>query len=99
MEYKYTKEQMDGIEKMLEWFHSKSKIEFKVTDERWGMGNGNDGVLINTTGKQIVEWMTRKVTELQYDEREKILWNAIRELYMDNHKDENPYMVTQIVHT
>jgi hypothetical protein len=95
MEYKYTKEQMDGIEKMLGWFHSKAKTHFKFTDERMG----NHPLLIDANGQMIVEWMTRKVTQLEYDEREKLIWNAIRELYMDNHKDENPYMVTQIVHT
>ena len=93
MEYKYTKEHMDGIEKMLEWFHSKSKTEFKYTDERME----NNPLLIHANGQLIVDWMTRKVTQLEYDDRDKMLWNAIRELYMDNHKDENPYMVTQIV--
>jgi hypothetical protein len=95
--YKYTKEQMDGIEKMLEWFHSKAKTEFKFTDERWGNEVGNNPLLIHANGQLIVDWMTRKVTDLEYDDRDKLLWNAIRELYMDNHKDENAYMVTQIV--
>ena len=95
--YKYTKEQMDGIEKMLEWFHSKAKTEFKFTDERWGNEVGNNPLLIHANGQLIVDWMTRKVTDLEYDDRDKLLWNAIRELYMDNHKDGNAYMVTQIV--
>jgi hypothetical protein len=95
MEYTYTKEHMQGIEKMLEWFHSKSKTEFKYTDERME----TNPLLIHANGQLIVDWMTRKVTELKYDDRDKMLWNAIRELYMDNHKDENPYMVTQIVRT
>ncbi len=95
MEYKYTKEHMDGIEKMLEWFHSKSKTEFEYTDERWGRETGNNPLLIHANGQLIVDWMTQKVTQLEYDDREKLLWNAIRELYLDNQKDG--YMVTQIV--
>ena len=95
--HKYTKKQIEGIKKMLEWFQSKSKTEFKLTDETWGKENGNDGVLIYSTGGSVVDWMTRKITQLEYDDREKMLWNAIRELYVDNHKDGNAHMVTQIV--
>ena len=95
--HKYTKKQIEGIEKMLEWFHSKAKTEFKFTDERWGNEVGNNPLLIHANGQLIVDWMTRKVTDLEYDDRDKLLWNAIRELYMDNHKDGNAYMVTQIV--
>jgi hypothetical protein len=97
MEYKYTKEQMAGIEKMLEWFHSKSTTMFKFTDERWGKENGNDGVIIYSNGQNMVDWMTQKVTDLEYTEYDKVVWNAIRELYLDNQKEG--YMVTQIVHT
>jgi hypothetical protein len=45
----------------------------------------------------MVDWMTQKVTDLEYTEYDKVVWNAIRELYLDNQKEG--YMVTQIVHT
>ena len=95
--YKYTKEQMEGIEKMLGWFHSKAKTKFKFIDEKWGKEVGNNPLIIDANGQLIVDWMTRKVTQLEYDDKDKMLWNSIRELYMDNQKDGNAYMVTQIV--
>jgi hypothetical protein len=95
--HKYTKKQTEGIEKMLEWFHSKAKTEFKFTDERWGKEMGHDGVLIYSNGGSVVDWMKLKLNQSEYNDTEKVLWNAIRELYVDNHKDGNTHMVTQIV--
>jgi hypothetical protein len=88
---------MESIEKMSGWFHSKAKTEFKLIDEEWGRENGNDGVLIYSSGQFLVNWMKLKLNQSEYNDAEKVLWNAIRELYVDNHKDGNAYMVTQIV--
>jgi hypothetical protein len=95
--HKYTKKQMESIEKMLKWFQSKYKTEFKLTDEEWGRENGNDGVLIYSSGQFLVNWMKLKLNQSEYNDAEKVLWNAIRELYVDNHKDGNAYMITQIL--
>jgi len=97
MKYKYTDEHLRGIEKMVDFFLSKEKINFNYTDEQYGRNNGSNPNILNTKGSNIAKWMQSKIYDGEYDEYDKILWNAIRELYMDNHKDGNAYMVTQIV--
>ena len=76
--HKYTKKQMESIEKMLGWFQSKSKTQFKFIDEKWGKEEGNDGVLIYSSGQFLVEWMKLKLNQSEYNDREKVFVSKIQ---------------------